>query len=78
MSNKKRVFMPGNSFTEIRARLAEQPFMVFAKCGHCGDEMEAYAPSDNETAPITYDCYECELAWDSNGSPQNFTPGWGP
>jgi hypothetical protein len=77
MGSKKRVFMPGNSFEEIQARLEAQPFMVFAKCGHCGGELDVYAPADSTTAPITYDCYECELLWDSDGSPEKYELGRG-
>ena len=75
MSSKERVFMPGSSITEIRARLALQPSMIFAKCGSCGEDLDAYAPADSESAPITYDCYECELAWDSAGSPERYQEG---
>jgi hypothetical protein len=64
--------MPGDSFTEIGARLEAQPSMVFAKCGHCGGGLVASAPDDSLSAPITYDCWQCELAWDSSGRPKRF------
>ena len=75
MASKERVFMPGNSLTEIRARLAVQPPMFFAKCGNCGGELDAYAPADSESAPITYDCDYCELSWDSEGRPERYYEG---
>ena len=75
MTIKKKVFMPGNSFADIRARLSLQPSMIPAECGICEGYLDAYAPSDSECASITYSCYECELAWDADGRPQNYEEG---
>jgi hypothetical protein len=72
MGSKKRVFMPGNSFEEIEARLEAQPAMVCAKCGHCGGELDVFVLADSLTQPVTYDCHECELTWDSNRRPTKF------
>jgi hypothetical protein len=73
--NLKAVFMPGRSFVEVRARLAAQPMMIWAKCGECGGDLYADAPADSETAPITYACDYCELAWDSEGRPERYYEG---
>ena len=75
MGSRDRVFMPGNSFAEVRARLALQPSMIPAKCGNCCDDLDVDAPADCESAPITYSCYGCELAWGSNGTPERYYAG---
>ena len=67
--------MPGSSFSEIRARLALQPSMRFARCGNCDGELDADAPSESEAASITYIRWPCELAWDAHGRPERYEEG---
>ena len=73
MGSKERVFMRESVW---QARRALQPSMIFAKCGNCGVDLDVDAPADSESAPITYSCYECELAWDSSGKPTRYEE-WG-
>lgn len=64
--------MPGEP---ARARMALQPSMNFPTCGNCGCELDVDAPADSESAPISYSCFECELAWSGNGTPERYEQG---
>ena len=46
--------------------------LIFAKCGNCECDVDSYMTEGSECTSLTYTCYECKLAWNSDGRGVDF------